>query len=77
MPLIPDAHGRLYSRSGSNGGCAWASIRLEMFGIRLLSSFCTHSFETRIPGNRELSVITIRSRSIPRPCESGPWIFPK
>ena len=48
-----------------------------MFGIRFLSSFSTHSLLTSSAGKRELSVMTMMSRSIPRPCESGPWIFPK
>ena len=29
------------------------------------------------PGKRELSVRTMMSRSIPRPCDKRPWIFPK
>ena len=77
MPVMPDNHGMLYDRSGSNGGLACAGIRFELLGMRLLSSFSSHSFWTSSPGKRELSVITMMSRSIPRPWDSGPWIFPK
>ena len=77
MPVMPDCQGSEYSRFGSNGGLACASIRLEMFGIRSLSSFSAQPLLIMRPGKRELSVRTMMSLSIPRPCESGPWIFPK
>ena len=48
-----------------------------MFGIFSLSSGSTQPLSSIRPRNRSLSVSTMMSRSIPRPCESGPWIFPK
>ncbi len=48
-----------------------------MFGIALLSSFSTQPFLIKRSGYRELSVMTMMSRSIDCPRESGPWIFPK
>ncbi len=77
IPVIPDCQGSEYSRSGSNGGLACASMRFSMFGISSLSSFCTHSCSMSSPGKRELSVNTKMSRSIPWPCESGPCTFAK
>ncbi len=77
IPVMPDCHGSEYSRSGSKGGLACASIRFTMFGIRSLSSFCTQPSPISSPGKRELSVKTKMSRSMPRPCESGPWTFAK
>ena len=71
IPAIPDVQGRLYSRAGSNGGLCCAAMRFSMLGIRSLSSFWTNSCLTRRPGKRELSVLTMMSRSIPRPWESG------
>ncbi len=77
MPVIPDCHGSEYVRSGSNGGLFCASIRLEMFGIRSLSSSSTQPLSIISPRKRSLSVRTMMSRSIEFPCESGRWIFPK
>src|SRR5438093_8998460 len=77
MPVIPDCQGRLYSRFGSQFGCRRAGTRFEMFGIALLSSFSTQPLRINSDGKRELSVITMMSRSIDWPRESGPWIFPK
>ena len=77
IPVIPDCHGSEYSRLGSNGGLACASTRFSMFGMRLVSSFCTQPSLTRMPGKRELSVNTKMSRSIPSPCDSGPCTFAK
>jgi hypothetical protein len=77
MPVIPDCQGSEYSRSGSKGGLACASIRFSMFGISSLSSFCTHPSPIRSPGKRELSVNTKMSRLIPWPFESGPCTFAK
>jgi hypothetical protein len=48
-----------------------------MFGIALLSSFSSQPLSMRMRGKRVLSVITMMSRSIDWPCESGRWIFPK
>jgi hypothetical protein len=77
MPVIPDCHGSEYSRSGSKGGLACASIRFSMFGMRSLSSFCTQPSPMRSPGYRELSVNTKMSRSMPWPCDKGPWTLAK
>ena len=77
MPVMPDCHGSEYLRSGSNGGCCCAVIRLDMFGMRSGTSGSAQPRSIMRPGNRELSVRTMMSRSIPRPCDSGPWIFPK
>jgi hypothetical protein len=40
-------------------------MRFEKFGMRLLSSFCTHLFETYSPAGRSLSVDTKMSRPMP------------
>ncbi len=77
MPVMPDCHGRLYVRSGSQFGCASAGCRFLMFGIALLSSFSVQPFWIIREGKRELSVRTMMSRSIDCPRDSGPWIFPK
>ena len=77
MPVIPDCHGRLYSRFGSKLGCCKESCRFLMFGIALLSSFSAQPLSISRPGKRELSVRTMMSRSIDWPCDSGRWIFPK
>ncbi len=50
MPVIPDCHGSEYSRSGSNDGLSWASIRLEKFGILSLSSGSSQPSPTISPG---------------------------
>src|SRR5215510_877874 len=39
MPSMPENHGSVYSRFGSNGGLACVEMRFEKFGMRLLSSF--------------------------------------
>ena len=77
IPVIPDCQGRLYVRSGSNVGLFCASIRLTMFGILSFWSGSTQSLFTSSCGYRELSVKTKMSRSIDRPCESGPATFAK
>ena len=77
MPVMPDCHGRLYSRLGSKLGFLSVSWRFLMLGIALLSSFSAQPLSIRSPGKRELSVRTMMSRSIDWPCESGRWIFPK
>ena len=77
IPVIPDCHGNDQVRSGSNGGDACASIRFTMFGISSLLSSSTQPLLFMSPRKRSLSVSTMMSRSIPLPCESGPWIFPK
>ena len=74
---MPDCHGIEYSRSGSNGGLFWTSSRLSKFGICSRSSASSQFSSIIRPGYRELSVMTMISRSIPSPFESGPWIFPK
>ena len=52
-------------------------MRFEKFGMRLLSSFCTHLFETYSPAGRSLSVDTKMSRPMPWPRESRPCTFAK
>jgi len=41
IPVMPDCHGRLYSRLGSQVGCWSVETRLASFGIALLSFFWT------------------------------------
>ena len=77
MPVMPDCQGMEYSRSGSKLGWRSESCRFLKFGMALLSSFSAQPLSISRPGKRELSVRTMMSRSIERPCESGPWIFPK
>ena len=48
-----------------------------MFGIAALSSFSTQPSLISRDGKPDESVMTMMSRPIPWPCESGPWIFPK
>ena len=52
-------------------------MRFEKFGIFSRSSSSSQFSSIIRPGYRELSVMTMISRSIPSPFESGPWIFPK
>ena len=48
-----------------------------MFGIALLSSFSSQPSSIIRRGRPDESVMTMRSRPIDWPCESGPSIFPK
>src|SRR5215212_7206182 len=74
---MPDCHGSEYSRLGSQVGCCWTSSRFLMFGIDCLSIFSIQPSLIIRPGKPDESVMTIRSRWIDWPRESGPWIFPK
>ena len=65
IPSIPENQGSVNSRFGSNGGLACASMRFEMFGMRLLSSFSAQSLSRYSPRKRSLSVETMMSRSMP------------
>src|SRR3954453_13408605 len=77
MPVMPDCHGIDHSRFGSQVGCACTSIRFLAFGIDCLSSFSSQPSLISRCGKPDESVMTMMSRPIPWPCESGPWIFPK
>src|SRR6266849_5406514 len=77
IPVMPDCQGRLYSRFGSQAGCCIPGTRFLMFGSAVLSSFSTQPFLISSAGYGELSVMTMMSRPIEVPCESGSWIFPK
>ena len=74
---MPENHGNVYSRFGSNGGLACTSMRLEMFGMRLLSNFSAQSLSRYTPRYLSLSVETMMSRPMPCPCASRPWTVAK
>ena len=77
MPSIPENHGSVYSRFGSNRGLACASMRFAKFGMRLLSSFCAQPCEMYSPRGRSLSVETMMSRPMPFPWLKRPWTVAK
>ena len=77
IPSIPENQGRVYSRFGSKGGLACASMRFAKFGMRSLSSFSAQPCEMYSPSGRSLSVETMMSRPIPCPWLRRPWIVAK
>ena len=71
-----DCHGRLYSRFGSQSGCASVGLEVDRVRDRALVELLEVAEALRSRAQSQ-AVGTMMSRSIPWPRESGAWISPK